>query len=93
MAISKCKFEEIMKDVQIRCKNDKELQNAISNFLTKNDLVLPDGFSYGFGIDFTTVKVDGFTVLIIGQPPTSNYRVRETEHTHKYLLPRLKAAV
>ena len=85
--------ERIISDWQIKCKENKDLQNAIKKYLTEHDLVMPDGVSYGFGIDFTTVKVDGVKVLIIGQPPTSNYEIEVTEHTHKYLLPRLKVAV
>ena len=93
MVKNKRTLEKIISDWQIKCKENEELQSAIKKYLTEHDLVLPDGFTYSFGIDYTSIRVDGFDVLIVGQPPTSNYEIEETEHTYKYLLPRLKAAV
>ena len=66
-------------------KDHKELQGALQAYLTEHDLTLPYNTRYESGIDCVAVIVQDDPVLIIGLPPVSNYHVRETEHTDKYL--------
>ena len=77
---------------QVKCKNKKDFQNAISDYAKEHDLVLPDDVTYSFGIDFFDVRVDDKPVLIVTLPPVSNYRVRETEHTREILKTSAKTA-
>ena len=70
---------------QIKCQNDKDFQNAITSYARKHGLILPDNLTYEYGIDLFFVLVNNVPVLIVGQPPVSNYKVRETEHTRKLL--------
>ena len=75
----------ILEEFQIECENDRDFQNAISNYAKKHNLVIPDEVTYTFGIDFYDVRVDNKPVLIVSLPPVSNYVVDETEHTRKLL--------
>lgn len=77
---------------QIKCQNDKDFQNAISSYAKKHNLVLPDNLTYEFGIDLFFVLVNNVPVLIVGQPPVSDYKIRETEHTRKLLKSSLETA-
>ena len=77
---------------QIKCQNNRSFQDAISNYVEKHSLVLPDNLTYGGGIDFFDVRVNNVPVLIVCLPPVSNYNVRETEHTRKLLKSSLETA-
>ena len=66
-------------------KEHEELQDALQAYLTEHDLILPDNTRYESGIDCVAVIVQDDPVFIIGLPPPSNYKVKETEHTGKYL--------
>ena len=70
---------------QIKCKNNKDLQNAVSSYAKKHGLILPDNLTYEYGIDLYFVLVADKPVFLVGQPPVSNYAIRETEHTRKLL--------
>ena len=78
-------IKHILERVQVECKNNKELQNAIAAYTKKHRLILPDNISYNSGIDCYIVEVSSKPVLIVGQPPVSDYVIRETEHTRKLL--------
>ena len=75
----------ILTELQVECKNNKDFQNAITNYTKMHDLVLPDNVTYNAGIDFFDVRINNIPVLIVCLPPVSNYKVRETEHTRKLL--------
>ena len=66
------------------CKHEA-FQKAIHDYIVAHDLTLPDNAQYVPGIDFVDVRVDGFSVLIVGFPTVSNYPISETEYTNKYL--------
>jgi hypothetical protein len=66
-------------------KENIKVMQAIANYLDINDLVLPDNARYAYVIDAVDLYIDDVLVLWVGLPPVSNYPVRETEHTHKYL--------
>ena len=66
-------------------KDDKELQEALQAYLTERDLILPDDVEYESSIDCVLVMAQDKPIFIIGLPPVSNYTVRETMHTAKYL--------
>jgi hypothetical protein len=66
-------------------KEDAELQNAIHAYIAEHDLFLDESAEYIPIIDGVRVYVDGCVVLQVGLPPVSNYRIRETEHTDKYM--------
>ena len=66
-------------------KEDKALINAISDYVSTNNLILDEKHELTPIIDGVFVEVDGKPVLIVGLPPVSNYNVRETEHTRRYL--------
>ena len=74
-------------------KSDEQLQNAILDYTEKHGLVLPDDVLYVPGIDFIEVRIGEIPILTVGLPPVSNYPVRETEHTDKYLRPGKSVAV
>ena len=86
------RFNAILEEFQVKCKNDKNLQQAIRGYVEEHDLELPDNVRYGFGIDFYSVKVNDLPVLIISNPPLLGYVFQETEHTKKYLKARKEAA-
>ena len=65
--------------------NHKELQDALTAYLAKRGLILDGRETYASGIDCVFVSIHDKPVFIIGLPPVSNYRVRETENTTKYL--------
>jgi len=66
-------------------ENDDDLQKAVSDYLFINGLALPENFVYEPVIDGVYVCVSNNVVLRVGLPPVSNYNIRETEHTDKYL--------
>ena len=66
-------------------KKDKNIQKSLNDYLLKRGLVLSDEAEYDPVIDGVHIIIDGNVVLRIGLPPVSNYPVRETEHTTKYL--------
>ena len=66
-------------------KTDEKLQKAVRDYLTNHNLVLGDNAEYKPIIDGVDIMVSGFPVLMIGLPPVSNYSVRETKYTNKYL--------
>ena len=70
---------------QIKCKNNKEFQNAIVSYAKEHYLTIPEDVTYSFGIDFFDVRVDDKPVLIVCLPPVSNYKIYETEYTRKLL--------
>ena len=72
--------------------NDKNVQEAIKSYADTHGLVLPNDVVFGYIIDGVHVYVDDHVVLRIGLPPVSNYPVRETEHTDKYLRARKSSA-
>ena len=76
---------EILEEFQTECRNDRELQRVICNYLSTHDLALPENIKYSFGIDFYAILINDDPVLIIVQPPGANYKVYDTEHTFKYL--------
>ena len=75
----------ILEEFQVECKNNIDLQYAISSYAKKHNLILPDNLTYEFGIDYFDVRVDDTPVLIVSLPPISNYFVEETEHTRRLL--------
>ena len=78
-------FSRILEELQIKCKNNQDFQNAILNYTKANNLVLPDNITYSAGIDFFDVRVNNIPVLIVCLPPVSNYEVEETVHTRRLL--------
>ena len=66
-------------------KTDKKLNAAILTYLYKNGLTMDNNAEYLPGIDHVCIRVDGKPVLRVGLPPVSNYSIRETEYTNKYL--------
>jgi hypothetical protein len=68
-----------------RPEDDENVMKALNNYLSINGRILPNNAFLTWGIDFVGVRIDDYTVLRIGLPPVSNYPVRETEHTDKYL--------
>jgi len=74
-------------------KENKPLMRAIHEYADKAGLTLPHHAVFEWGIDCVGVFVDGKLVLSVGLPPVSNYPVRETEHTRKYLCKRDPSAV
>ena len=74
-------------------EENPELMKAVEDYLSANGLALPDNAEFGYMIDGVYVDVDNETVLTIGLPPVSNYPVRKTEYTDRYLLIRKPAAV
>ena len=62
-----------------------EFQKALNDYLIKSNMRLDVDFTYKFGIDCVFVFAEDKPVFIIGLPPPSNYRVRETEYTDKYM--------
>ena len=77
--------EELLKTFDEEYKQDKELQKAIQIYLSERGLVLSDDAVYVPGIDCVGVFIENNLVLSIGLPPVSNYPVRETKYTDKYL--------
>ena len=67
--------------------DNPKLMKAVNDYLTSRGLVLPHNVRYGYMIDAAYVEVDDKTVLVIGLPPVSNFPVRETEYTNRYLRP------
>ena len=63
----------------------EELQEALQEYLSAHGLALSGDESYQSGIDCVGVFIQDCLVLSISLPPVSNYRVRETIHTDKYL--------
>jgi hypothetical protein len=74
-------LERSHKEIQ----NHKEIQQALSGYLERNNLALTGQERFSWGIDCVGVFVGELLILNIGLPPVSNYPVRETEHTRKYL--------
>jgi len=74
-------------------EENPELMIAVNKYLIERGLTLPDNAKFGYMIDGVYVDVNDNTVLTIGLPPVSNYPVRETEHTSKYLRPHMAVAV
>lgn len=72
---------------------DKKLQSAIHDYTEKHGLYLPDNIEYSPGIDFVELLIDDESVLCVCLPPVSNYLIRETEHTYKYLRTKQPIAV
>ena len=72
---------------------NKNIMSAINDYISDNDLHLDGNAVYEWGIDCVGVFVDGNVVLSVGLPPVSNYRIRETEHTNRYLRGRKTVAV
>ena len=68
-----------------RPEENPSLMKAVNNYLSANGLSLPDNAIFGYMIDGVYIDIDDNTVLTIGLPPVSNYLVRETEHTDRYL--------
>ena len=66
-------------------KEHKGVQAALNKYLTSKGLSLPDNVQYSTGIDFVAVMVDDFEILDVCLPPVSNYNVRETKYTHRFL--------
>ena len=66
-------------------KNNVKLQESLRSYLLEHSMILPDDVEYSPIIDGVWVLVEDKVVLTIGLPPVSNYSVRETEHTDKYL--------
>ena len=66
-------------------KKDEKLQNAIQTYLFEHNLVLSSNAEYDTIIDGVDVLIDGYVVLMVGLPPVSNYNIRETEYTSKYM--------
>ena len=73
--------------------NDKNIQGAISDYVKAHGLILPHEVVFEYVIDGVHLLIDDNVVLRIGLPPVSNYPVRETEHTRKYLRKREPIAV
>ena len=74
-------------------KEHKELQEALQAYLAEHDLVLPDNTRYESGIDCVAVIVQDVVIFWIGLPPPSEYEVKKTEHTDKYLRSYMAVAV
>ena len=66
-------------------ENDPNIIKAVDNYLKTHDLALPDDVVYEPIIDGVFICIEDNPVLVVGLPPVSNYPVRETEHTDKYL--------
>jgi len=66
-------------------KKDENIQKAVSTFLSEHNYVLTDDAVYKPIIDGVDIIVSGVTVLMIGLPPVSDYSVRETKYTERYL--------
>ena len=66
-------------------EKDVNIQRAVRAYLSERNLMLSDDAEYEPVIDGVHILIDNNIVLRIGLPPVSNYNVRETEHTHKYL--------
>jgi len=66
-------------------KDDKELQQAIHNYARRHNLILDLNIEYKPVIDGVYLYVSNHVVLRVGLPPVSNYNIRETEYTDKYL--------
>ena len=78
----------------MRAPNENPLvMGAIHTYLKNNGLSLPDDVRYEYIIDGVYVLIDDKPVLRVGLPPVSNYPVRETEHTNRYLRGRKTVAV
>ena len=74
-------------------KKDKSIQSAIISFLHEHNLIFEDDAEYVPGIDYVSIEIGEVPVLEVSLPPVSNYNVRETEHTRKYLRKREPIAV
>jgi len=75
-------------------KDIKPLMQAINDYLTKNNLILPDDAKIIAGIDFFKVYIDDIPVLAVGdRPPTVIFEVHATEYTDRYLRPHASIAV
>jgi hypothetical protein len=66
-------------------EKDEKIQRAIQRYLSEHNSVLSDDVKYEAGIDFVSVEIDGKSVLIVCLSPMSDYKVRKTEYTDKYL--------
>jgi hypothetical protein len=66
-------------------KEDVEFQNALQKYLCEHSLTLPENAEYRSAIDGVFIYTDKDMVLRVGLPPVSNYSVRETEYTDKYM--------
>jgi hypothetical protein len=53
--------------------------------LLRHNMKLDADFRYSSSIDCVFVYVQDNPVFIVGLPPPSNYRVRETEYTDRYM--------
>ena len=73
--------------------NNAELQEAIRDYTENRGLFLPEDARFSPGIDCVGVFIKGRLVLSVGLPPVSNYEIRETEYTDKYLRKRKPIAV
>ena len=43
---------------QNKCRNNRDFQKAISNYVKAHNLILPDNATYDFGIDYFDVRVN-----------------------------------
>ena len=66
-------------------KTDKNIQNAVREYLHEHNLKLEGDAEYVPGIDYVSIEICGIPVLEVNLPPVSNYSIGETEHTRKYL--------
>ena len=74
-------------------RDNKELMEAVHSYLKTNNLYLNEQAVFEWGIDCVCIFVDNREVLIVSLPPLSNYRIRETEYTDRYMRARQHAAV
>jgi len=87
------KDDSLLESFHDWCMKNDDLQNAVNEFVEKRGLFLPDNVRYISGIDFAEARIDDDPVFWIGLPPVSNYPVRETKHTYKYLRPQQQAVM
>jgi hypothetical protein len=76
-----------------RPEENRDLMNALNDYLSKKGAVLPENSRFVYGIDYVAVLIGKNPILEIGIPPTSSYKVEETKHTDKYLLRKEVVAV
>jgi len=79
------KDKDLLESFHEDFSKDKNLQRSIQNYAEKHGLFLPDKILYVPGIDYVSVEIEGNPVFIVGLPPVSNYSIRETEYTDKYM--------
>ena len=85
--------KELLKALDDEYKSNDELQIAIQTYLSEHGLFLSENVKYEPVIDGVHVLINNDVVLRIGLPPVSNYPVRETEYTDKYLREKNSVAI